>query len=78
VLTKKPGGQIKGNRSKKYSGSGYVRLQKIPPNYVHWDNVNELVERLQLLMASRAAGNNNHTNEILSIIEELREAKIIH
>jgi len=89
-----PDGQVKGNRSKKYSsiikplisssvneehtGSGYMRLQKIPPNYVYWDNVNELVERLQLLMASRAAGNNNHTNEILSIIEELREAKIIY
>jgi len=45
-----------------------MRLQKIPPNYVYWDNVNELVERLQLLMASRAAGNNNHTNEIFSFI----------
>jgi len=97
VLTKKnyqPDGQVKGNRSKKYSsiikplisssvneeytGSGYMRLQKIPPNYVYWDNVNELVERLQLLMASRAAGNNNHTYEIFSIIEELREAKIIY
>jgi len=55
-----------------------MRLQKIPPNYVYWDNVNELVEILQLLMASRAAANNNHTNEILSIIEELREAKIIY
>jgi len=41
-------------------------------------HVNELVERLQLLLASRAAGNNNHTNEILSIKEELREAKIIY
>jgi len=29
-------------------------------------------------MASRAAGNNKLTNEILSIIEELHEAKIIY
>jgi len=55
-----------------------MRLQGIPLNYVYWDNVNELVERLQLLMASRAAGNNNHTDEILSIIEELQEGKIIY
>jgi len=33
---------------------------------------NELVDRLQLLEASRQAGHNAHNNEILSIIEELR------
>lgn len=64
--------------SQKYTGSAYMKLQQIKPNYVYWNDVNELVERLQLLMSSRAAGNNNHTNEILSIIEELREAKIIY
>lgn len=48
------------------------------PNYVFWDNPNELVERLQLLIASESAGNTSHTNEITSIIEELREAQIIH
>lgn len=49
-----------------------------PINYVHWDNPNELVERLKLLLASQAAGNNNHNNEIVSIIEELKEANIIY
>ena len=43
----------------------------------YWDDPNELIERLQLLMASKDAGNNNHDNEIISIIEELKEAGII-
>lgn len=46
-------------------------------DYVYWDDPNELVDRLRLLMASQAAGNPSHSNEIISIIEELREAKII-
>lgn len=46
-------------------------------DYVHWDNPNELVERLKLLIASQRAGHTGHTNEIVSIIEELREAGII-
>ncbi|KAL6418830.1 hypothetical protein ACFW04_011752 [Cataglyphis niger] len=46
-------------------------------DYVHWDDPNELVDRLRLLDASRRAGNNAHDNEILSIIEELREAGAI-
>jgi len=41
-------------------------------DYVHWDDPNELVDRLRLLDASRNAGNNAHDNEILSTIEELR------
>ncbi|XP_077275574.1 uncharacterized protein LOC143904632 [Temnothorax americanus] len=46
-------------------------------DYVHWDDPNELVDRLRLLEASRLAGHNGHDNEILSIIEELREAGLI-
>ena len=37
-------------------------------NYVHWDDPNELVDRLRLLYASQAAGNASHTNEIIFII----------
>ena len=47
-------------------------------DYVYWDDPNELVERLCLLLASQAAGNPSHNNEIISIIEELREAGIIY
>lgn len=45
--------------------------------YEYWDDPNELCERLQLLLASKSAGNSNHDQEINSIIEELRERKII-
>lgn len=48
-----------------------------PIDYVHWDDPNELVERLRLLIASEEAGHTGHTNEINSIIEELREANIV-
>ncbi|EZA50198.1 hypothetical protein X777_11337 [Ooceraea biroi] len=46
-------------------------------DYVHWDDPNELVDRLRLIEASRDAGNDSHDAEFLSIIEELREASII-
>ncbi|KYN23132.1 hypothetical protein ALC57_04456 [Trachymyrmex cornetzi] len=46
-------------------------------DYIHWDDPNEIVDRLRLLEASRQAGYNGHDNEILSIIEELREARLI-
>jgi hypothetical protein len=46
-------------------------------DYIYWDDPNELVDRLRLLMASKQVGNNNHQNEIMSIIEELKEADII-
>ncbi|XP_072751930.1 uncharacterized protein [Anoplolepis gracilipes] len=45
--------------------------------YVHWNDPNELVDRLWLLKASRRAGNNAHGNEVMSIIEELHEAGLI-
>ena len=58
------------------SGSGLsMKLQK--NNLVYWDNPNELVDRLRLLLASKAAGNTGVSNEIISIFEELREAGLI-
>jgi len=66
---------------KKKVGSGNVpRAMTVTDDkieYVHWDDPNELVDRLRLLEASRKAGNNAHDNEILSIVEELREAGVI-
>lgn len=47
-------------------------------NYTYWDDPNELVDRLRLLVSSQAAGHTGHDNEIISIVEELREAKIIN
>lgn len=46
-------------------------------DFIYWDDPNELIERLMLLTASKDAGNTNHDNEIISIIEELKEAGII-
>ncbi|XP_072757503.1 uncharacterized protein [Anoplolepis gracilipes] len=51
-----------------------VTLSENKIEYVHWNDPNKLVDRLRLLEASRQAGNNAHGNEIMSIIEELREA----
>jgi len=45
--------------------------------YLYWNDVNELVERLEILVASKGAGNTSHNNEIFSILEELREERII-
>jgi hypothetical protein len=48
-----------------------------PIDYVYWNDPNELVNRLRLLVASQSAGHTGHSNEIVSVIEELREANII-
>lgn len=58
------------------SGSGInMRLQK--HNIVYWNDPNQLVDRLRLLYSSLAAGNIGVRNEIISICEELVEAKIL-
>lgn len=83
-------GELKKNNSYKYNniikplftdGGKMKMLYKIHKNnnidYKYWDDPNELVERLHLLISSMSAGHNNHQNEIIEIIEELREANII-
>lgn len=88
-----PLGHVNGNRGYKYSnviseilgtksGQGLIPTamklsSSTKSQYVYWDNANELVERLRLLFSSRSSGHNGHDNEILSIIEELREADLI-
>lgn len=85
--------QIKGSKSYKYQhiikhlfkpklsfiGRGVLTKSylKKDKEYTYWDDPNELVNRLRLLLASDSAGNKNHKNEIISIIEELKEANII-
>lgn len=64
-------------RSHSYKrGNGLMRANK--PLYEYWNDPNELVDRLRLLMSSTYAGNFGHQNEIESIIEELREENIIY
>lgn len=67
----KIGGSLKTPQTK------YKYVNKNGVDYVYWDDPNELVDRLRLLMASQVAGHTGHDNEIISIIEELREANII-
>lgn len=71
-------GRLKSSRSVKY----LTIIKKLfPPkvggSYQYWNDPNELVERLRLLMGSLDAGNTSHHNEIIDIVDELREAKII-
>ena len=47
-------------------------------DYVFWDDPNELINRLRLLLAELEAGNQSHTNEIHSVIEELKEVGYIN
>lgn len=68
---------LKRKQSLPHTGSGLMNYSKNKLDYVYWDDPNELVNRLKLLLASQEAGHNNHKNEITSILEELREANII-
>lgn len=54
------------------------RLSPHSPEYVYWNKPKELIDRLRLLWSSKAAGHTGHDNEIMSIIEELREEGIIY
>jgi hypothetical protein len=47
-------------------------------DYVYWNKPKELINRLRLLWGSKQAGNTGVDNEIISIIEELREEGIIY
>lgn len=61
-------------------GEGLMLNKKLKKytDFIYWDDPNELVERLKLLIASKNAGNTGVDNEIISIIEELREKKLIN
>lgn len=61
----------------KGKGLPLTKMWKKNVDFVYWDDPNELVDRLKLLIASRDAGNTGLDNEIISIIEELRESKLI-
>nr|CAH7724684.1 unnamed protein product [Callosobruchus chinensis] len=71
---------IASNVSNNNSGGSMMTMMEVTNNkkdYIYWDDPNELVDRLRLLVASQDAGHTGHVNEINSLIEELREAKII-
>ena len=75
-----PGAKVNTNKGLKYRE---IIARLFPPrsgrgiDYVHWNDPNELVERLRLLVSSKRVGHTGHDNEIISVVEELREANII-
>ena len=64
-----------------YKGKGLTLPMLVKPDYkpeyIYWDDPNELVERLRLLVTEYQAGNTAHSNGIVAILEELREADFI-
>lgn len=54
-------------------GLSGIPLTDKEPEYIYFDDPNELVNRLRILYGSQEAGNNSHKSEINSIIEELLE-----
>lgn len=62
---------------KHYTTGGLLNLSNNKIDYVYYDDPNELINRLRLLIASQLAGNDSVNNEILFILEEMRESKII-
>lgn len=59
------------------TGSGLYKDVLPQTQLVYYDDPNELVTRLNLLTSSQSAGNTGVNNEIISILEELRERNII-
>lgn len=80
-----PRGKIASNHSLKYKGivkkifegSGLFKTLRRNVDYKYFDDPNELVDRLRLLIASREAGSSAHENEIIEIISELKELRLI-
>ena len=54
-----------------------VKYKPCPKEYVWFDEPDEIVNRLRLLISEQEAGNTSVSNEIASIIEELTEMNII-
>jgi len=59
------------------TGSGLYKDVLPQTQLVYYDDPNELVTRLNLLVSSQSVGNTGVNNEIISILEELRERNII-
>lgn len=59
-------------------GGSLMTYNEKPIEYIYYDDVNEIIDRLRLLYASKEAGNTSVDNEIQSIIEELHESNIIY
>ena len=54
-----------------------LQYNEKPKEYIYYNDVNELVDRLRKLEASKQAGNNNTQNEIINILRELERLGVI-
>ncbi|KAK4880841.1 hypothetical protein RN001_008987 [Aquatica leii] len=82
-----PNEQLMGTRSKKYKevikpfsiqqkkrgGNLFKTVNSKFIEYKYWNDIHELIYKLQILWAEKVAGHTGHDNEIISIIEELLE-----
>lgn len=59
------------------SGKALLEYNESPKEFVYYNDVNELVDRLRKLDASHHIGNNNNMNEITYILEELARLGVI-
>lgn len=78
-------GRINRNNSLKYRhvieklfpkdlyGKGLLSKNMFEPDHFHWEDVNDLCNRLRLIVASTEAGGTGHKNEIINIVAELRK-----
>lgn len=55
-----------------------MRLDSSTPSLTYWNDANELIDRLRLLISSSISGNGSHGNEIISIIDELKTEGLIN
>lgn len=76
--TKLGEGLSRKKKLKKFRLPNEKYLSDKPSEYIYWNKPKELVDRLRLLWSSKVAGHTGHDNEIMSIIEELREEGIIY
>ena len=59
-------------------GYGMLKIASPDVEIKYYDDPNELVDRLRLLYFSTEAGGDSHRNEIIEILNELEERKIIN
>lgn len=58
-------------------GGGLMNLNRKRVEFIYFNTIDELVERLELLVRETESGHTGHNNEILSILEELHEQGVI-
>jgi hypothetical protein len=56
----------------------FKEVSNKPIDYVYWNDPNELVNRLRLLVAYQSADHTGHSNEIVSDIDDDKTSEWFH